>query len=79
MVQGQTERNMSQNDHEFGSCNVLTVRLMLKIWPLCTSAELNLGVSILGEVERNSFIALPGKGGYSRLVPSKTVSQPRGI
>ena len=25
----------------------------------------------LGEVEKNSFIALPGKGGHSRLVPSK--------
>ena len=30
----------------------------------------------LGEVRKNSFIALPGKQGHSRLVPSKTVSQP---
>ena len=28
---------------------------------------------VLGEVEKNSFIALPGKGGDSRLLPSKTV------
>ena len=27
----------------------------------------------MGEVEKNSFIALTGKGGHSRLVPSKTV------
>ena len=30
----------------------------------------------MGEVRKNSFIALPGKQGHSRLVPSKTVSQP---
>ena len=45
--------------------------MMLKIQPLCTSAELNLGDGVLGEVEKNGFIALPGKGGHSRLVPQK--------
>ena len=44
---------------------------MLKTWPLCTCAELNLRV--LGEVEKNSFIALPGKVGHRGLPPSKTV------
>ena len=36
--------------------------LMLKFWPLYTGAKLNLGDRVLGEVEKNSFIALPGKG-----------------
>ena len=27
----------------------------------------------MGEVEKNSFIALPGKGGHKGLMPSKTV------
>ena len=46
---------------------------MPKTWPLCTSAESNLTDRVLGEVEKNSFIALPGKGGHSGLMPSKTV------
>ena len=48
--------------------------------PLCTSAEPNLRDRVLGEVEKNSFIALPGKGGHSGLMPSKTVCpNPGGI
>ena len=47
--------------------------MMLKTRPLCTGAESNLGDRVLGEVEKKSFIALPGKGGHSGLVPSKTV------
>ena len=39
--------------------------------PLCVRAKLNLGDRVCGEVEKNSFIALPGKGGHSRLMPSK--------
>ena len=27
----------------------------------------------MGEAEKNSFIALPGKGGHSRLMPTKPV------
>ena len=46
---------------------------MLRSQPLCTNAESNLGDRVLGEVEKNSFIALPGKDGYSRLLPSKTM------
>ena len=54
--------------------------LMPKTWPLWTSAESNLGDRVLGEVENNSFIALPGKGGRSGLLPPKNcMSQPRGI
>ena len=37
--------------------------MMPKAWPLCTSAESNLGDRVLGEMEKNNFIALPGKGG----------------
>jgi len=51
---------------------------MPKSRPLGTSAELNLGDRVLGEVEKNRSIALPGKGGQSRLIPSKTVFQARG-
>ena len=38
---------------------------------LYTDAEWNLGDRVLGEVEKNSFIALPGKGGHSGLMPSR--------
>ena len=53
--------------------------LMLKTQPLRTSAESNLRV--WGEEEENSFIALPGQGGDSRLVPPKNhlTSNPGGI
>ena len=33
---------------------------------------MNLGDTVLGEVEKNIFTALPGKRGHSRLVPLKT-------
>ena len=45
---------------------------MLKTQPLCTGAKLNLRDRVLGRVGKNSFIALPGKGGHSGLVPLKT-------
>ena len=44
---------------------------MLKIWLLCTGAESNLEDRVLGEGEKNSFIALPGKGGHSEFMPSE--------
>ena len=47
--------------------------MMLKTQPLCTGAELDLRDGVLDEVEKNSFIALPGKGGQSGLMLSKTV------
>ena len=43
--------------------------LVPKTPPWCTGAESNLGDRVLGEIERKSFTALPGKGGHSRLVP----------
>ena len=43
---------------------------------LYTSDESNLRDRVLGEVEKKSFIALPGKGGHNGLLPRKTVSQP---
>ena len=45
--------------------------MMPKIWPLCPGAELNLRDSVLGEVEKNSFMASQGKGGHSVIVPQK--------
>ena len=47
--------------------------MMLKTGPLCIGAESNLRGRVLGEVEKNSFIALPGKWEHSRLLPLKTV------
>ena len=47
--------------------------VMPKTRPLYTGASLNLRDRVLSEVEKNSFIDLPGKWGHSRLVPSKTV------
>ena len=41
---------------------------------LYTNAKSNLRVS--SEVEKNSFIALPGRGGHSGLLPSKPGFQP---
>ena len=43
---------------------------------LYTIAGLNLRDRVLGEVERNSFIALPGKLGHSGLVPSRLCVPP---
>ena len=51
--------------------------MMPKSRPLCTGAETNLRDRVLGEVEKNSFTALPDKGGHSGLMPLKDcVSQP---
>ena len=47
------------------------VVLMPKMWPLCNSAKSTVRDRVLGKVEMNSFIALPGKGGHSRLVRTK--------
>ena len=47
------------------------IHVMLKSQPLCTRARSNLRDRVLGEVEKNSFIALPGKGGHNGLRPLK--------
>ena len=53
---------------------------MLKTQLLCTGAESNFRDTVLGEVEKNSFIALPGKGEHSGLVAPKTMCpQPRRV
>ena len=44
-----------------------------KTQPLCTGAGPNLGDRVFSEVEKNIFIALPGKGRHSQLLPSKNV------
>ena len=54
-----------------GLYNILKLRGMPKTWPLCNGAKSNLGDSVLGEVEKNRFTALPGKGEHSRLMPLK--------
>ena len=38
---------------------------MLKTQSLCSGVESNLRDRVLDEVEKNSFIALPGKGEHS--------------
>ena len=45
------------------------IHVMLKSQPLCTRARSNLRDRVLSEVEKNSFIALPGKGGQDGLMP----------
>ena len=35
---------------------------------LFTDAEWDTGDRVLGEIEKNSFIALPGRGGHGRLM-----------
>ena len=45
--------------------------MMPKAQLLCTPVPNR--ISVLGEVEMNSLIALPGKGGHSWLLPSKTL------
>ena len=50
--------------------------VMPKTQSLCTSAESNLRDRVLGEVEKQSFIAFSGKGGQSRPLLWKTVSPP---
>ena len=54
-----------------GLHNILKLRGMPKTQPLCTGAKSNLGDNVLGEIGKNRFIALPGKGGHSRLMPLK--------
>ena len=44
--------------------------------PLYISSKNNLGDKVLGEVEKDSFNALPGKGGCSGRRPAKNMSQP---
>ena len=47
--------------------------MLLKIQPLCSGAESNLGDSF---GKRNSFISLPGKEGHRRLMLWKNLCVP---
>ena len=47
--------------------------MVAEIRPLHTGAGWSLGDRVLGEVERNSFIALLGRGGHSGLMPTRLV------
>ena len=61
---------IQKNTHSLKMCGQI---LMPKHQPLYTSAKLNLRDRALGEIEKNSFIALPGKSGQSGLMPLKTM------
>ena len=51
----------------------------MKALSLCSGAKSNFRDRVLGEVEKNSFIALPGKGGHGSLLLGKTAClQPGG-
>ena len=59
--------------HSNTTTSTFSVVLTLKARPLCTGAKSNLRDRVLSEVEKNSFIALPGKWGHSGLLPQKTM------
>ena len=46
---------------------------MPKAQPLCTPMPNRISETVLGQAEKNSFIALPGKGGHRGVLPSKTM------
>lgn len=47
-------------------------------WPLCTDAELNLGDESLGQVEKDSFSALPVMGAQQGLGSQNCPKEERG-
>ena len=49
-----------------------------EIQPLYLSTGLDLGDRVWSEVEKSSFLVLPGKGGYRRLTPSRLYALPGG-
>ena len=63
--------------------------MMLRPWPLCTSAKLNLGERVLSEVEKSNFIALlskddtadsclkncPNPGGFGELYSNNSMAR----
>ena len=51
--------------------NIFSPCVMQKSGLCATSTKLNLKDTVLDDVEMNSFIALPGKGGHSGPVPSE--------
>lgn len=51
--------------------NIFSPCVMQKPALCATSTKLNLKDTVLDDIETNSFIALPGKGGCSMLMPSK--------
>ena len=48
-------------------------QMMPKTQPLCADVELNLEDRILDEIEKNSFIVLPGKGGHLAHAPKTKI------
>ena len=49
--------------------------MMPKTQPLCADVELNLEDRILDEIEKNSFIVLPGKGGHLAHAPKTKIGR----
>ena len=67
---------LCHRSHMLGAIPFLTCfwsLLMLETRPLCTGVKSDLGDRVLSEVEKNSFISLPGRGGHTGLlcVPSR--------
>ena len=54
--------------------NIKIVTPVARIWPLSATAELKCRDGVLGNRGKNSFIALPGKGGSQPANALKTVS-----
>ena len=52
---------------------------VVEIQPLFTGAEQKCGDSVLGEVEKNCFIALLGKGSHGRLMPVRLCPALEGV
>ena len=50
-----------------------SLSIVVETWPLTTSAEEKNEDKVLGEGEKNSFIALPGKGGSQQANALETV------
>ena len=57
--------------------NIFEMNVCLAVETWLLSTRLNLRDRVWGEGKKNSFIALSGKGGHSRLMPPKTVCFPQ--
>ena len=67
---------LGQGDTLENCWNILNACVMQKPGLCATSTKLNLKDTVLDDVEMNGFIVLPGKGGCSRLMPSKLCVPP---
>ena len=63
----------------YGRQNSEGILVTRSLASLYTGAKSNPGGRVLGEVEKDSFIVLPGEGTHTKLLPQKTVSRPQRI